>query len=91
MDRTNAERQRRYIARLKALGRESHSPDMVLTALSKLKPMHLLHAENFAMRLVAEAERLCPGVTNESGEFPRVVTNASTRTRKKPGRRVRKS
>jgi hypothetical protein len=79
MDRTNAERQRRYIARLKALGRELHSPDMVLAALSKLKPMHLPkgYAETFAMRLVAEAKRLCPGVSNVTQEFRSDVTNTS--------------
>jgi hypothetical protein len=78
MDRTNAERQRRYINRLKARADTPHSPDVVLEALGRLKPVHFptgLGVAAFAKRVIAEAERIAPGVTNVSREFRQGVTN----------------
>jgi hypothetical protein len=67
-DTTNAERQRRYIKKLKDRADEPHSPDMVLAALAKLQPYHLPkgYEESFAVKLMEEAARLFPAVTNET-------------------------
>jgi hypothetical protein len=88
-ERTNAERQRRYIARLKARADAPHSPDIVLEALARLKPVHFLKGtvETFAKRIVVETERLAPGVTNASvqevdiGQLPRPLTATLLRGR----------
>jgi len=74
---SNAERQRLYIKRLKAKAAVI-SPDPILQALEQLRPMHLPkgYADQFAKRLVAEAERLSgKPVTNTSPEIPRSVSN----------------
>ncbi len=78
MDKTNAERQRRYIERLKQKADAPHGPDMVLAAIAKLRPVHFLNGqvEAFAERLIAEAARLSP-VTNMSPDLGRGVSNGS--------------
>lgn len=76
MDRTNAERQRRYIAKLKQHAGEPHSPDMVLAALERLQPYHFPKGtlETFAQRLRATADRLSP-VSNATPEILRSVSD----------------
>ena len=79
MGMSNNERQRRYVERLKARAEEPHSPELVLRALCMLQPLHFIKgtADAFAKRVIAEAERLSPGVTNTSGEIIGSVTNAT--------------
>ena len=62
-DKTNAERQRRYVARLKARAEAPHSPELILQALAKLKPGHFPKGTiaGFAKGLIAEAVRLQQG------------------------------
>jgi hypothetical protein len=76
--RTNAERQRRYIAKLKERADAPHSPDVILDALARLRPIHFLKGEaaRFAARLRAEAERLAPGLRDED-ESRSPVSNIS--------------
>ena len=71
--RSNAERQRRYVAKLKARAAEPHSPDVVLEALAKLKRIHFPAgtAEHFANKVIAEAER----ISGTSREISGPVTN----------------
>jgi hypothetical protein len=59
---TSAERQRRYIGRLKAAAAAPQNPDAILAAIAELKPRRLADRERFARRLVDEAARLCPAV-----------------------------
>jgi hypothetical protein len=83
MGMSNNERQRRYVERLKARAEEPHSPDLVLRALCMLQPFHFVKgtAGAFAKRVIAEAERLSPGVTNTTEEIPRSVTTATPEIR----------
>ena len=90
IDKTNAERQRRYVARLKERAAEPHSPDAVLAALAKLKPVHFPKGsvEDFAMKVIAEAERL--SISNTSPEITRPVSNGKRKAKreaKRSGRR----
>jgi hypothetical protein len=75
-DRTNAERQRRYVQRLKDRAATPHSPDMVLAALANLQPIHLRCGldEVFARTLMAEAARLCP-TANATCDIASSVSN----------------
>jgi hypothetical protein len=60
MDRTNAERQRRYIERLKARAEGHLTNEQVLQALRRKKPSRFLNGtlEPFVAALRAEADRL---------------------------------
>jgi hypothetical protein len=84
VDKTNAERQRRYIERLKQKADAPHSPAMILAALARLRPTHFpkVAIPQFARQLIAEAERLSPAVTNATEKFFSTVTNAPVRTTK---------
>jgi hypothetical protein len=77
MDMSNAERQRRYVARLKARTEAPHSPQ---TNPGGAGP---------AKQLIAEAERVSAPVTNRSSEITRSVSNGKrkAKARKPPKHR----
>jgi hypothetical protein len=85
---TNAERQRRYIERLKARADAPHSPDMVLAGLAKLKPIHLggkAAVAEFARLVRAQADRLSPG-SDTSREIRTGVSNTAGAGQPKPAK-----
>jgi hypothetical protein len=77
MEMSNAERQRRYVTRLKARTEAPHSPQ---TSPGGAGP---------AKQLIAKAERLSALVTNRSSEITRSVSNGKrkAKTRKLPKHR----
>jgi len=77
MDLTNAERQRRYIARLKAQAGEPQSPDLILAALARLQPKHFPKGAlvTFARQVIAEGERLLLVSNGRAPIAPEPVSN----------------
>jgi hypothetical protein len=61
---SNAERQRRYVARLKERAKAPLGPAAILHALAKLRPVHV--PKGFVKRLTAEGKRLSAPSTKVS-------------------------
>jgi hypothetical protein len=91
MGMSNAERQRRCVARLKARTEAPHNPQLILEAVVRVRPIHFQNAAipGFAKQLIAEAERVSAPVTNRSRDITRSVSNGKRKAiaRKPPKQR----